>query len=473
MFDVDNYDPSGEVISWTKGGFQGARGENTGGEWYIENVMEELDAPMEFFYDPKTSNLYYFHNASGAPPTDLVFTATNLKTVVSITGTKAAPAKGITVRGVTLTAAAYTYMDAHSVPSGGDWALQRLGAVFLEGTEGTTIDSCLFSRLDGNGLMVSGYNRDTLIQNNEFVWIGDTAMAAWGYTDAQSPSEQLPPGEGIDGTAGEQPRLTTVVGNFIHEIGHYEKQSSCWFQGKTAQTTLKANICFNGPRAGININDGFGGGNELVSNLLFNTCRESSDHGPFNSWDRQPFLTDVATGTPSLVPSYNEIHHNFFVANYGANGGCVDNDDGSSWYNLHDNFFVYGGHKSDFGGHSKHSWNNIMAYPQVYGARCVGLFGMPLVGQEEGYWNNTCILADAGGQYAALDGCDLSKPTTWTINSHDNRIYVPGATATVTCGATLSVATWQQRTGRDAGTTLSDAATAAQILTWARQTLGF
>ena len=63
---------------------------------------------VQFYYDPKTSNLYYFHNASGAPPTDLVFTATNLKTVVSITGTKAAPAKGITVRGVTLTAAAYT-----------------------------------------------------------------------------------------------------------------------------------------------------------------------------------------------------------------------------------------------------------------------------------------------------------------------------------------------------------------------------
>ena len=67
----------------------------------------------------------------------------------------------------------------------------------------------------------------------------------------------------------------------------------------------------------------------LENNLLFNTCRESSDHGPFNSWDRQPFLTDVADPkAPSLIPLYNEIHHNFFVANYGANGGCVDNDDG-------------------------------------------------------------------------------------------------------------------------------------------------
>lgn len=61
-------------------------------------------------------------------------------------------------------------MDAHSVPSGGDWALQRMGAVFIENSEGTVIDSNLFIRLDGNGLMLSGHNRETVIQHNEFVW---------------------------------------------------------------------------------------------------------------------------------------------------------------------------------------------------------------------------------------------------------------------------------------------------------------
>ena len=56
------------------------------------------------------------------------------------------------------------------MPSGGDWALQRMGAVFIENSEGIVIDSNLFIRLDGNGLMLSGYNRDTLITSNEFVW---------------------------------------------------------------------------------------------------------------------------------------------------------------------------------------------------------------------------------------------------------------------------------------------------------------
>jgi hypothetical protein len=37
---------------------------------------------------------------------------------------------------------------------------------------------------------------------------------------------------------------------------------------------------FNGPRAGVLWNDGFGGGNTLQHSLLFNLVRETTDHGP-------------------------------------------------------------------------------------------------------------------------------------------------------------------------------------------------
>jgi len=83
----------------------------------------------------------------------------------------------------------------------------------------------------------------------------------------------------------------------------------------------------------------FGGGDEISHNLVFSTCRESGDHGPFNSWDRQPFLTTVRDGTPSMTPAVREIHHNFFIDNYSPQEN-VDNDDGSSYYSTHDNFMV-------------------------------------------------------------------------------------------------------------------------------------
>ena len=58
----------------------------------------------------------------------------------------------------------------------------------------------------------------------------------------------------------------------------------------------------------------------------------SSDHGAFNSWDRLPYLTTVRNGTASTIPAMNDVGHNFIVANYAADGGCLDNDDGSSYY---------------------------------------------------------------------------------------------------------------------------------------------
>ena len=49
--------------------------------------------------------------------------------------------------------------------------------------------------------------------------------------------------------------------------------------------------------------DGFcsTGGTVISQNLLFNTCGESGDHGAINTWDRQAYLTTVATGIPSCV----------------------------------------------------------------------------------------------------------------------------------------------------------------------------
>ena len=48
MFEVDGYDAEKQLLAWTRGGFQGARGDDVGAEFYIENVFEELDAPAEW-----------------------------------------------------------------------------------------------------------------------------------------------------------------------------------------------------------------------------------------------------------------------------------------------------------------------------------------------------------------------------------------------------------------------------------------
>lgn len=291
------------------------------------------------------------------------------------------------------------------------------------------------------------------------MWIGDSAMVAWGYTN------------GIDGTDGEQPRFTKVIGNLIHELGHFTKQASAWFQAKTAQTLIQNNIIFNGPRAGINFNDGFGGANEIVNNLLFNECRESSDHAPFNSWDREPFLTEILNGSAQLTPAYNEIHHNFFLCNYGSSM-CVDNDDGSSYYRVHDNFEVYGGHKSDFGGHNKFTYNSIVAFAKDYEEGLCGGFDAGVPGFVDGYWNNSCIQGTFV-PYVNLPGDPNNiNPNVMPI-IHDNKVYNANGRATVKVGSTtLTDADWQAK-GQDKGSKAYPMPADDDIIAWGKAVLQF
>ena len=346
MFEIENYEPATNNFTFGKGGNQGARGNNAGGDFFIENVFEELDYPGEFFYNESTGNLFLYYNGTGMPPqNDIV--VPNLQVLVNISGTQWEPVKDVTHSGVKFVSTSYTYMERHGVPSAGDWALDRFGAVYLQGTEGATFESCVFDRLDGNAVMISGYNRNATVSHSDFSYIGGNAMAAWGYTNETDTDPGRPgvaienaPYAGIDGTDGNHPRYTQIISNTAREVGLYEKQSSFFVHAKTAETTLNGNVFFNGPRAGINFNDGFGGGDVISNNLVFSACRESGDHGPFNSWDRQPFLTTVRTGKPSMIMKFREIHHNFFIDNYSPQEN-VDNDDGSAYYSTHDNFFVY------------------------------------------------------------------------------------------------------------------------------------
>ena len=166
------------------------------------------------------------------------------------------------------------------------------------------------------------------VLDSEFVWLGMNAVASLGQSEQD------------DATGGEQPWGTLLSGLVVHEIALYEKQSSAYFVGRTPLSRLEASLFYNGPRAMVNVNDHLGGGNNFTTSVMFNTCRESGDHGAMNSWDRMPFMHNIASGggAASYSPALSETTGMFIIANYGSSQG-YDNDDGSNYDHTRKNFF--------------------------------------------------------------------------------------------------------------------------------------
>jgi hypothetical protein len=323
--------------------------------------------------------------------------------------------------------------------------------------------------LDGNCIALSGYNRNSSFHRNDFSWIGDNIIGAWGVTNDW------------DGTSGLQPRYTYIEGNYVHDIGLYQLQSSLFFSGKSCQTFMRNNIVFNIPRAAILFNDAFGGGSEVISNVIFNTCTQSGDHGPINSWNRMPFLTNVAHGYPSFDAKYNDIRLNFIFANYGGSQG-FDTDDGSAWFNMDSNFFYTAmAYKNDYGGYNVNYTNNINVALNGNVANSWGIGSVNPSGPGNNIHDNRIIVyqCSKNAQYCDTNGhiWPGGNLVGGALLLYNNSYYTPNGNASIetwnTSGAEVSFTLKQMRDiyGLSEGSTANLVPTVAQIIQWVEQLL--
>ena len=425
QYKLTDFDAKSNTLEFGYGGYQEARGSGVKtNHFYVENIKEELDVEGEWFHDEKEGQIYYFPNATHATP-DALATAeiAILDTLISI-GSAADEASGewadsIQIIGLELTATRATFLSPYEVPSGGDWSLHRGGAIEVTQARNVAIRGCSFNQVGGNGLLFTNAVLDSSVIGNEFAFTGDSAVVFVGST------------VGIDGTVGggaKYPNRNNVTNNLMREFGIYGKQTSCFFQAVSANTTLNDNVCFNGPRAGVNFNDGFGGNYEMKGNLIFNTVRETGDHGPFNSWDRQPYLTTNGVDDgftvaekwglkdTSFVGAPSHIEGNFIFNGYNT-VWTIDHDDGSQFYNDTANVLVWGGCKN-YRGHSKSCDHNLILYP---GISARGSGGRLCQTDDNGIFanqyhhGNDCFVSD--GRFYSWGGGHGVRGTNETANS--------------------------------------------------------
>lgn len=382
--------------------------------------------------------------------------------------------RDVTIRGLTIRDAAYTFLgttpaDVHYLPSASDWTIQRSGAVLLEGTEGFVFDSNQVTRCDGNGLFLSNYNRHATISHNDFNWIGDNAMSAFGSMGRclyENCSVVLPYPSGLDGRGGNQPRYTRVIGNVVRELGMWQRQSGAWAQHLTAATHLESNVFFNGPHSAVDFNDGFGGGEEVVGNLMFNFNKQTWAHGVINVWERAPYISDIGLvrnyteapfntthemptleqlesgyypafspappGVGSVVSSFRRIHNNILFTNYNSLSGVTMDDAGSRTL-MFKNYIVYGAYGVGESCHES-QWvygvGNIYAYTGTYEAytgtyALIASEGPSPLGIRTFFYNSTFLLLSDSEWCKEAEHTRLNLTQFWY-----NDVHTPSGVAT-------------------------------------------
>ena len=71
------------------------------GQFWIENVLEEVDDAREYYYDETLKRLYYNPNSTTEGPTGAEeWVATQTRALINISGTMEAPVTDVTIRGL-------------------------------------------------------------------------------------------------------------------------------------------------------------------------------------------------------------------------------------------------------------------------------------------------------------------------------------------------------------------------------------
>jgi hypothetical protein len=305
--------------------------------FYIENVFEELNSPGEWYLDEGEGVLYYMP-VPGVDLNSAVVEVPVLESVIRFLGTQEEPVSRVTVDSFRVTHTSATFLRKYEFPSPSDWTIHRGGAVFFEGSRDCAIKNCWFDAVGGNAVFMSNYNRSNVVTGCKFTETGDSAICFVGSSDLTI------------GTQKDFPYECQATNNLIHDCGEFGKQIAGVYISRAKRIIASHNLMYNLPRAGICIGDSTWGGHVIEHNHIHHTVRETLDHGPFNSWGREPdwclahshaanqtspHVTMRRIGETTVVR--NNYLHDVMASHRGGFYQALDFDDGSSNYHIYKN----------------------------------------------------------------------------------------------------------------------------------------
>ena len=381
-----------------EGGWQNNRRMGMHEEYrFVENIFEELDAPGEWFLDAKSRTLY-FHPPAGLDLATATVEGVRLRHLIEFRGAEASPVKFISLKGLTFRHAARTFMDNKEPLLRSDWTTYRGGAVVFNGAEDCALADCFLDQLGGNAIFVNNHNRRITLRACEIAKAGANGVAFVGDPQAvRSPLfeyNQVQELAKLDRTPGPKtrnyPADCRVEDCLIYMTGRVEKQTAAVQIAMAQDITIRHCTIYDMPRAGINIGDGCWGGHVIEFCDVFDTVKETGDHGSFNSWGRDRFWRPSIEEVNAWVKASPELplldvvkpvilHNNRWRCDHGWD---IDLDDGTSNYEIRNNLCLNGGLKNREGFHRVVE-NNVIVnnsfHPHVWYAESQDVFRRNIV----------------------------------------------------------------------------------------------
>ena len=316
---------------------------------YAENIREEMTRPGEWYFDEAAMRVY----VRLIPGDDLE----QAEIAVSRGFFVLENCENVTIENITFERSVRTFMDTKEPLLRSDWTIYRGGAILAKNSKNCGLDRCRFFDIGSNGVFVDGNCEDIRVTRTRFADIGASAVCFVGWPDSvRSPLFEYNERQSIQDIDLEPgpksqnyPKNCLVEDCLIEKVGVVERQATGVQISMAYGVTVKNCTVCHTSRSGINISEGTFGGHRIEGCDVFDTVRETGDHGSFNSWGRDRFWNlggvedrDVWKYAMLDMIAPNVITRSRFRCDRGWD---IDLDDGSSNFIITENLCLSGGIK--------------------------------------------------------------------------------------------------------------------------------
>jgi hypothetical protein len=195
-----------------------------GTDYYIQNALELLDHPGEFYLEGST--LYYWPHQ--LPIEEQIIVAPKMKSIFKMEGFATEPVRNITFEGLVIR---HTDREPYL------WAnADSSAAFFLVNAEDIIIRGNRIHNIGGRGILGNGNNlQDITVASNLIYDIGDTAVQFNGWGDSELNSHHR------------------ILNNHIHHVGLISPHAMGLLMSMSSHNRVAHNLFHDIPNAAINI----------------------------------------------------------------------------------------------------------------------------------------------------------------------------------------------------------------------------